>query len=328
MFSFLYSYYVESCILNDSLNDLIVFRIISLWFANKSNPTIYDVIKHTSKIASYKFINVMPQITARLTNSDNQFNLFITQIIERCAIDHPHHTINQILSLANSYKDTRPGDCNEMEPRVIGAKNLIAKLQENEKISAIVLQMKQICAYLITFANEPVKEKQLKYESNTLSNLKRLTAVQCLTLDLPIQISGEYKNITSIECWRNKVTLVGGINAPKKIMCVCSDGVIRTQLLKGTDDLRQDAVMQQVFMILNTLLSRNKEANRRKLSVRCYKVVPLSQRSGIIEWCENTLPLAAYLLPAHKKYRPNDLAPIDCRKKMTVSCIFIIFGTW
>ena len=80
--------------------------------------------------------------------------------------------------------------------------------------------------------------------------------------------------------------MVGGINAPKKIFCIGTDGKTRPQLLKGKDDLRQDAVMQQVFGLMNKLLVRS--LPKGKLHMRTFKVVPLSQRSGILEWCVNT----------------------------------------
>jgi len=40
---------------------------------------------------------------------------------------------------------------------------------------------------------------------------------------------------------------------------------------KGRDDLRQDAVMEQLFATVNTLLARDKETRRRGLRVRTYK---------------------------------------------------------
>ena len=76
--------------------------------------------------------------------------------------------------------------------------------------------------------------------------------------------------------------MVGGVNAPKKIGCIGTDGVYRPQLVKGKDDLRQDAVMEQVFGLLNQLLSQNPQTVKRKLTVKTYKVVPLSQRSGVL----------------------------------------------
>lgn len=45
-----------------------------------------------------------------------------------------------------------------------------------------------------------------------------------------------------------------------------------TFLPQGRDDLRQDAVMQQVFMMVNNLLEKNLETRKRRLNVRTYKV--------------------------------------------------------
>ena len=46
---------------------------------------------------------------------------------------------------------------------------------------------------------------------------------------------------------------------------------------------RQDAVMQQVFGLMNNLLATaatGPKTTNNKLSIRTFKVVPLSQRSG------------------------------------------------
>ena len=56
------------------------------------------------------------------------------------------------------------------------------------------------------------------------------------------------------------------------------------------------------------------------------QVIPLSQRSGIVEWCEETRPLGEYLIGppqspyqgAHYRYRPSDSSSMECRKKLVV----------
>lgn len=126
--------------------------------------------------------------------------------------------------------------------------------------------------------------------------------------------------------------LVGGINAPKKLQCLCSDGKSRPQLLKGRDDLRQDAVMEQYFSLMNTLLCCDPKTSERKINIRTYKVVPLSMRSGILEWCENTVPIGVYLgsgsdkTGAHRKYRPADISPHKCRQisMVRIFCVYIL----
>ncbi len=58
---------------------------------------------------------------------------------------------------------------------------------------------------------------------------------------------------------------------PKKIKCTDTTGRSQAQLVKGKDDLRQDAVMQQVFSLVNRLLSgQGRRGN--SLRVRQYKV--------------------------------------------------------
>jgi len=57
------------------------------------------------------------------------------------------------------------------------------------------------------------------------------------------------------------------------------------------------------------------------------QVIPLSQRSGLLEWCEGTQPIGEYLIGnagagvkgAHIRYRPNDWPHMDCRKHMAVT---------
>jgi ataxia telangiectasia mutated family protein len=68
---------------------------------------------------------------------------------------------------------------------------------------------------------------------------------------------------------------------------------------EGNDDLRQDAVMEQVFDLVNSILRRDPETRRRDLKVREYKVIPLSPRAGLLEFVGNTFPLREWLSKAH-----------------------------
>lgn len=75
---------------------------------------------------------------------------------------------------------------------------------------------------------------------------------------------------TGIVSFFDKYNPLDGINAPKRIKCRGTDGVWRPQLVKGRDDMRQDAVMEQVFTIMNGLLASDKQTKR--LLIRTYKV--------------------------------------------------------
>jgi ataxia telangiectasia mutated family protein len=80
--------------------------------------------------------------------------------------------------------------------------------------------------------------------------------------------------------------------------------------------LRQDAIMEQVFEQVSALLKANRLTRQRNLSIRTYKVIPLTSRAGIIEFVPNTVPLHEFLMPAHERYHPKDLKGAECRREI------------
>ncbi|KAK3485611.1 Serine/threonine-protein kinase tel-1, partial [Neurospora crassa] len=70
------------------------------------------------------------------------------------------------------------------------------------------------------------------------------------------------------------------------------DGRQYKQLVKGgNDDLRQDAIMEQVFAAVSELLKHHRATRQRNLGIRTYKVLPLTETTGVIEFVSNTIPL-------------------------------------
>ena len=80
--------------------------------------------------------------------------------------------------------------------------------------------------------------------------------------------------------------------------------------------MRQDAIMEQVFEQVNELLKGNKATRQRNLTIRTYKVLPLTSSAGVIEFVADTKPLHDYLIPAHERYNPKDMKSADCRKEI------------
>ena len=112
----------------------------------------------------------------------------------------------------------------------------------------------------------------------------------------------------------------GGVNLPKIVFCYGHDGRMHKQLVKGRDDLRGDAVMQQVFGLLNVLLSRDAATRQRALRMRTYRVVPLAPTAGVLQWVDDSMALSQYLtgygVSAHERYRPHDWSHKKCRDQM------------
>lgn len=322
-------YYVRSTINSMDDNIFNIYRIVSLMLENFHSIVFVQklLIGNLLRIPSYKFLTALPQLVVRLgSDQTDKLNRLLKKLLEYCAMDHPHHTLPFILALKYSYKDSE--NKGPKEPRVTGAKELWEHLRKDKKLLPIMQEMEKMSLALIDLANVSTKSGTIPSEHAVLK-LKRFQYTQCPTIELPIIKNGDYSGIvTTIVKWDQKITLVGGINAPKKIDVLCSDGVRRPQLLKGKDDMRQDAIMMQIFNVVNKFFQLDKEMHKKNARIRTYKIVPFSRRSGILEWCSNTMPFGVYLtgerhnnklikLGAHQIYRPNDWTPDACIKKIS-----------
>lgn len=211
------------------------------------------------------------------------------------------------------------------------AAEIVASLKKNPRLSKLVSRMEVMWLALIQLANindRSNAEGVTKcIPDHIMKDLQNLETIPVPTSHMPVLSSMNYKDhAVAIVNFSSNYGLVGGINSPKKIQCRGRNGMKYNMLLKGQDDLRQDAVMQQVFGVMNQLLQAEHATNVRRLCIRTYKVIPLSQRTGLIEWVENTTTLGEYLTGgnrpdkgAHSRYRPNDYSAMDCRRKLNVS---------
>ncbi|XP_016998813.2 serine/threonine-protein kinase ATM isoform X1 [Drosophila takahashii] len=311
------------CRLDSGFSSAAIYRIISLWFTNATNEPLQQTIKdEILTVPSYKFICAANQLTARLNSKNTSLLKGLMDLLVQCGQDHPHHTFYHLYPLVFAHLD---GENSNTERSGVARKIIARICEKNTAAAECSKQLESLLPALITFANEGKADNNQQVSDSVrlkqfekVRRWRNLNAVHCPTLELPVMPSKEYE-ITSIVKWSNGITQCGGLNAPVKIMCVCSDGQTRAQLVKGKDDLRQDAVMQQVFGIVNELLNQDSEFIERKLKLRTYKVTPLSMRSGILEWCTNSMPVGHYLVVegkggAHARYRPNDWNNNKCRK--------------
>jgi FKBP12-rapamycin complex-associated protein len=89
--------------------------------------------------------------------------------------------------------------------------------------------------------------------------------------------------------------------------CLGSDGNEYAFLLKGNEDPRQDERIMQLFGLINHLILREPDTNRRNLSIQRYSIIPLSQTSGLIGWIPNCDTLHTLI----RDYREKNRIPIS-----------------
>lgn len=336
--------YAQALANQNEKNDMKIYRWISLWFANPENAAANQIVETALQhIPDYKFVGLLYQLCARMVTAEptGTFSSILESLILKCGTQHPYHTLPIILALVNSNLDEvieKPlkGGKNEEEnslaPRAKVAKKVLQKLkQARVEINDIAKKTELLSVALIQLAyKKPENDKRNSISRNDpLMKLQRMEDVLLPTHSLPIsKVGGDWyfndnhlaNEFCGIAHFATEYHMVGGINAPKKMSCVGTDGKSRPQLLKGRDDLRQDAVMQQVFGLINSLLKQS--VPKSQLGIRTFKVVPLSQRSGILEWCVNTEPISDFLIGpdkisgAHGKYHPQEWKAKKCQAMM------------
>ncbi|XP_034246355.1 serine-protein kinase ATM isoform X2 [Thrips palmi] len=303
-------------------DNLPVFRLVSLWLENADHDAVNNLVSSSlEEIQTYKFIVLLPQLAARIgDNLKDTLSKAIFKLLTRCCRDHPHHALPHILALANSYEDFEGKVKPNPEARVLGASLMLSELRRNERVNDIVTEMDKLAKALISLAYAAIPAHNAKVykiqNSEKIRKIQNLQHAMLPTISLPVQSDAKYDNIIRILDFATSYEIAGGINRPKKIMCRGTDGIKRPLLVKGRDDLRQDAVMQQVFNIMNTLLQDCQETKRRRLLIRTYKIVPLSQRCGVLEWCQNTAPFQEVLRSVHSRYNAQDWKDVVCMKKI------------
>ncbi|XP_044477149.1 serine/threonine-protein kinase ATM isoform X3 [Mangifera indica] len=326
----------ERCLVIDDKYDVrVVFRLVSLWFSLSSRQNVIDSMLQTiNEVQSYKFIPLVYQIASRMGSSKDgpgpqNFQFALVSLVKKMSIDHPYHTIFQILALANGdrIKDkqrSRNSFVVDMDKK-LAAENLLEELSSYH--GPIIRQMKTMVEIYIKLAELETRREDTNRRitlPRDIRNLRRLELVPVVTANVPVDRTCQY-NEGSFPCFNglaDSIMVMNGVNAPKVVECFGSDGHKYRQLAKsGNDDLRQDAVMEQFFGLVNTFLQNHQDTWKRRLGVRTYKVVPFTPSAGVLEWVDGTLPLGEYLIGrnggAHGCYGVGDWTFMKCREHMS-----------
>ncbi|TFK73765.1 hypothetical protein BDN72DRAFT_956320 [Pluteus cervinus] len=326
---------------SDDFDDDGPIRLCSLWFANFEDKCIHqrnsssNLSTSLERVPSRKFLFLAHQLSARLSaitngpSADSQRCL--QALILRMCKEHPFHSLYQVFSIqadqpnvgnigpssvSQRRQSSRHLGASSQTDRVNAAFNVFNQLQSDPNYQTRVLNVQKLCEACLDWAKFRIKEKpeftkKPMYhipEGRKIRDIKDL-AVPVITAHTPVDNTLKYTDCVWIVRYESTFRTAGGVNLPKISVCRGTDGREYTQLFKGegNDDMRQDAVMEQVFELVNRILRKDRETSRRELQVRGYSVVPLGSQAGLLEFVGNTTPLNSWLTKAHEVYRPQDL---------------------
>uniref|UniRef100_A0A3Q2ZPC1 DNA-dependent protein kinase catalytic subunit n=1 Tax=Kryptolebias marmoratus TaxID=37003 RepID=A0A3Q2ZPC1_KRYMA len=169
-----------------------------------------------------------------------------------------------------------------------------SKLFEKKKDKHFLGQVDNLIKTMSDFQKEP---GNLKEYSPWLSGFKADPFGN--ELEVPGQYDGRSKPLpeyhAKITGFDERVKVMSSIRHPKRLIVRGDDERDHPFLVKGGEDLRQDQRIEQLFSVMNILLSHDTTCTNRGLQLRTYQVIPISTRIGLIEWMENTCTLKDFL---------------------------------
>ncbi|XP_049912803.1 DNA-dependent protein kinase catalytic subunit isoform X2 [Epinephelus moara] len=176
--------------------------------------------------------------------------------------------------------------------KLLGSKG--SKLFEKRKDKSFVRRVDELAASMRGFQKEP---GNLKEYSPWLSGFKADTFSN--ELEIPGQYDGRSKPLpeyhAKITGFDERVKVMSSIRRPKRLIIRGDDERDHPFLVKGGEDLRQDQRIEQLFAVMNILLSHDATCTHRGMQLRTYQVIPITTRIGLIEWMENTCTLKDFL---------------------------------
>ena len=336
--------YAKALIYSSERIEECVFRLCSLWFSNAANKDLQALMRrYINQLPTRKFLILMYQISARMLSSNKPeealFNEILEQLIVNIVTDYPHHSLPHIIALYNGSETSidegqqqeskTRGTSSASEAAKVSAKSqaiqkIVKRLARDEELRLIVTNVDYMFKTYIQVANlsiraDPKKKGDTAYRFDrkmAIVQFEANTKVGVITREQPAEKPRDYSNIVYVEGFDSDYKLPGGINVPKVVECRGSDGNKYRQLVKGNDDLRQDAVLSSIFNMVNVLLRKQATSRKRGLCIRTYSIIPLSPRAGVVQWVDGTILIGKLLSDGHKRYNEKDWTMTDCRKRM------------
>lgn len=322
-----------------------VFRLISLWFQNSDDEIQEIVCEWLAQLSTHYFVPLVYQIFSRVDSTDNAFQTTLRNLVTKICIDHPYHSLMQLCALANGDKVQAKSLVNT--DKVAAVKEIIQRIriQGNTFTSNLLDSYLLLATAYHEFAMYSTKEWVEKglTKDIKMSQCKRIPQnllldrclkgrqlqMPCIVTKTPnLNCDAEYEcdpvGSELIKSFEAKFSVTdSGIHRPKIIICLGTKGGKYKQLVKGEDDIRQDAVMQQVFATVNTIFSNQRmksTSSNRKLHICTYSCVPMSPRSGVLEWVMDTMPISPFITGpknskeggADNRYYPGEWKSSDC----------------
>lgn len=329
-------------------------RILTLWLdlgnetvsrARSEDQAIFDkrvkslqavnrqLQKYFERIPPYVFYTALPQMISRISHPHPEVWTLLSNILTRIVAAHPSQALWSMLAVVRATDHTRKTRGIEILNRLKDPKSrlktdgtdLRSLITQGQKLSDGLLQA---CEHHV----EPRKShvslaKDLQFNHKLAPSALVVPVEATLSPNLPIgadcnkirRHQAFAQDKITIQSFADDVLVLSSLQRPRKIVARGSDGKQYGLLCKPKDDLRKDQRLMEFNGIINRALKRDPESSKRRLYIKTYAVMPLSEESGTLEWVEGIKPIRDILLNgyARKNIRPNYT---DIRTTLNEAC--------
>ncbi|KAK3275904.1 hypothetical protein CYMTET_15995 [Cymbomonas tetramitiformis] len=257
------------------------------------------------ELPAYQWYTALPQLTSRICHPVPEVQTLVKRILGRIVGEFPQQALWFLALVARSTHHARKQHGSEV---LNAAKQQTSS--EDKRIRDLHTQFGQIIDQLIKLCFEKPKTPDgVRKAANKPFLVSRdfgvLKRMMPLHVMVPIQTAltatlptdgcthmehapfGQLAQVT-VHSLVEEVEVMASLQKPKKLTIIGSDGKHYSFLCKPKDDLRKDMRMMELNGMLNRLLAKERESRRRKLYLRTFAVVPLTEECGLVEWVPNT----------------------------------------
>ncbi|BAT93667.1 hypothetical protein VIGAN_08019000 [Vigna angularis var. angularis] len=291
-------------------------RLLTLWFdfgsmyqrSGSSNKDLVNVhLKVMSiirgclmELPTYHWLTVLPQLVSRICHQNVETVRLVKLIITSVLRQYPQQGLWIMAAVSKSTVPSR----REAAAEIIQAAR--KGFSPGSKENSLFVQFATLIDHLIKLCFHAGQSRSRTINLSTeFSSLKRMMPLgivmpiqQSLTVNLPTcdgNLGGSLMSnifsatdLPTISGIADEAEILSSLQQPKKIVLLGSDGLERPFLCKPKDDLRKDARMMEFTAMINRLLSKYPESRRRKLYIRTFAVIPLTEDCGMVEWVPHT----------------------------------------
>ena len=280
------------------------------------------ITEYLSKVQPSILFTILPQVVARICHTDKDVYGILVMIVVRVVKAFPQQSLWTLLAVIKSQSKDRANRGLSIVQKVVDAQKKSSKEMSPPELRNMIQAGQRFSDEVLRVSEFPIEGKvsrvslarDLGFNHKIAPSRLVVPAESCLIPNIPISHDQEYlktfrafaKEPITITAFLDEALVLASLQKPRKLSIRGSDGQIYGVLAKPKDDMRKDQRLMEFNTMINRFLKRDVEASKRRLSIRTYAVIPLSEECGLIEWVNNLKTFRDIIL---KLYKDKSITP-------------------